>query len=82
MDLVAFDCTFLFATGGEISRHMGLEDNLVMQREFERCGVVDKNTRYVITHYSHNNAPLSETLEKARKEYGYFPAFDGYETEI
>jgi hypothetical protein len=37
---------------------------------------------YAITHYSHNNSPLRETLEKAEKEYGYLAAFDGLIVEI
>ncbi|MBQ9729775.1 MAG: hypothetical protein IJV80_03085 [Clostridia bacterium] len=82
VNLVAFDCTFLFATGGEVSRHMGLEDNLAMQRVFEEFGMVSSNTQYVITHYSHNNLPLVETLKKAQKIYGFQPAFDGLIMEI
>lgn len=79
VDFVTFDCTFLYRTAGEISRHMGLEDNLVTQRDFEKRNIVDGHTVYAITHFSHNNNPLSETLKKARKEYGYIPAFDGVE---
>ncbi len=82
VDLVTFDCTFLYRTGGEISRHMGLEDNQLMQTEFLRRGIVKTDTMYVITHYSHNNEPFSETLERANKEYGYLPAFDGLELKI
>ena len=82
VDLVAFDCTFLYRTAGEISRHMGLEDNKAMQTVFLQKGIVDERTKYAITHYSHNNAPLSETLFKAEKEYGYLPAFDGTTVEF
>ena len=82
VDFVTFDCTFLFRTAGQVSRHMGLEDNLAMQREFERLGIADKNTRYAITHYSHNNAPLKEHLERAEREYGYIPTYDGTSIEF
>ncbi len=77
VDFVTFDCTFLFRTAGQVSRHMGLEDNLAMQKEFEKLGVADENTRYAITHYSHNNAPLKENLDRAEREYGYIPTYDG-----
>jgi len=77
VDFVTFDCTFLFRTAGQVSRHMGLEDNLAMQMEFEKRGIADKNTRYAITHYSHNNAPLKENLDRAEREYGYIPTYDG-----
>ena len=82
VDFVTFDCTFLFRTAGEISRHMGLEDNRAMQEEFLRRKITNEHTMYAITHYSHNNSPLRETLEKAEKEYGYLAAFDGLTVEI
>ncbi len=82
VDFVTFDCTFLFGQGGEISRHMGLEDNLAMQREFERRKIANGGTRYAITHYSHNGNPLLETLTKAERAYGYTAAFDGMKVEI
>ncbi len=77
VDFVTFDCTFLFFTAGEISRHMGLEDNRAMQAELIRRKIANEHTMYAITHYSHNNKPFSEVLEKAKKEYGYLPAYDG-----
>lgn len=82
VDLVTFDCTFLFYEAGSESRHMGLPDDEAMKKEFLRRGIADGNTGYVITHYSHNNAPLSETLERAEREYGFTAARDGLEIEI
>ena len=82
VDFVTFDCTFLFRTAGEISRHMGLEDNKAMQKEFLCRKIANEHTMYAITHYSHNNSPLRETLEKAEKEYGYLAAFDGFAVEF
>lgn len=82
INLVTFDCTFLFQTAGTVSRHMGLEDNKTMQEEMQRRGIVDGQTRYVITHYSHNSAPLLENLTRAEKEYGYKAAFDGMSIQI
>ncbi len=82
VDLVTFDCTFLFATAGEGSRHMGLEDNRAMQQEFLHRGIADEHTMYAITHYSHNSAPYLERLEEAGKTYGYIPAYDGTILEI
>ena len=82
LDFVTFDCTFLFRTAGEISRHMGLEDNKAMQEEFVCRKIANGHTVYAITHYSHNNFPLRETLQKAEKEYGYLATFDGLTVEI
>lgn len=77
--LVTFDCTFLFYTAGEVSRHMGLEDNRAVKARLELLGVVNEHTRYVITHYSHNANPVRENLEKAEKQYGVVAAYDGME---
>ncbi len=82
VDFVTFDCTFLNGVGGENSRHMGLEDNRVTQVEFLRRGIANEGTRYAITHYSHNSAPLKENLQAAGERYGYLPAFDGMAVEI
>lgn len=82
VDFVTFDCTFLFHTAGEVSRHMGLEDNQAMQTEFIRRKIADGHTVYAITHYSHNNEPLKENLERAKSEYGFLPTFDGMRIEI
>ncbi len=82
VDFVTFDCTFLNRTAGEVSRHMGLGDNKATEEEFLRRGIVNGHTRYAITHYSHNAAPFKENLEKAGKEYGYIPAYDGFSIQI
>lgn len=80
--LVTFDCTFLFHTAGEVSRHMGLGDNAATRRIFEEINIVNEHTRYVITHYSHNGNPLRETLERAEREYGVIAAYDGTKIEF
>ncbi len=82
VQLVTFDCTFLFREAGEVSRHMGLEDNRAMKLAFEQRNITNEHTRYVITHFSHNGNPVKETLEKAEKEYSFQPAFDGMTIEI
>lgn len=82
VDLVTFDCTFLFQTAGAVSRHMGLGDNQAMQAEFSRLGIVDGHTVYVVTHFSHNAAPLKENLKTLQKDYGYLPAYDGFSLDI
>ncbi len=79
IDLVTFDCTFLNGVGGEKARHMGLEDNRATQEEFLRRGIANERTKYAITHYSHNSAPLKENLQAAEKAYGYIAAYDGME---
>lgn len=82
VDLVTFDCTFLFYEAGEAARHMGLPDNAAMKEEFLRRKIADGHTGYVITHFSHNSRPFKETLLRAEEEYGFKAAYDGYTTEI
>lgn len=82
LDFVTFDCTFLFYTAGEVSRHMGLGDNKAMQEFFEQNGIANKHTVYAITHYSHNSAPFSERLKEAENAYGYIAAYDDLTIEI
>lgn len=77
VNFVTFDCTFLFNPASENARHMGLRENKEMQAELLARGVVNADTKYAITHYSHNNNPLSETLERAEKEYGFLSTHDG-----
>ncbi len=82
IDLVCFDCTLLFTTKGDVGRHMGIEDNMVVKRELEKIGAVDGSTRYLITHFSHNSAPLSENLSLIEDTYGVTAAYDGMTVEV
>ena len=82
VDFAAFDCTFLFRAGGPGARHMGLPDADALRAELCRRGVADGHTACAITHFSHNSAPLSEEVERAGREYGFLPAFDGMEAEF
>lgn len=81
ISLVCFDCTFLRYTCGEVGRHMGIEDNMFVKKKLEEAGVVNESTRYLITHYSHNNNPTSENLLSLEREYGVKALFDGDEVE-
>lgn len=82
ISLVTFDSTFLFYEAGENARHMGLPDNAAMKEEFLRRKIADVHTVYVMTHYSHNNFPFKETLERAERKYGFRAAYDGMTLEI
>lgn len=81
-DVVCFDCTFAEHTGGDSARHMGIEDNMFMQQKLSRRGIIDKNTKLVISHFSHNSNPTREHLKIIEEQYGVTAAYDGYVTEI
>lgn len=80
--LVAVDCTFVDYTAGEKSRHMGIEDDMAMKEKLLKSGVIDNNTKIVITHFSHNGNPTRAHLKQLEEKYNVTAAYDGYETEI
>lgn len=82
VDAVAFDCTFLTFTKGPVGRHMGIEDNMAVKAALEKNGVCDENTRYLITHFSHNSVPLSENLKAVEEKYNVTALYDGMMIEI
>lgn len=82
VNAVAFDCTFVRFTKGEVGRHMGIGDNMAVKDRLEKDGVCDGNTKYYITHFSHNNFPLSEELARLEKEYPVTALYDGMSIEV
>ncbi|MDE7330093.1 MAG: MBL fold metallo-hydrolase [Clostridia bacterium] len=79
---VAFDCTFIGYTAGEVSRHMGIEDNMLMKSKLQDLGVIDENSRIIITHFSHNSNPTLANLKVVEKKYSVTAAYDGMTIEI
>ena len=82
IDLITFDCTFLFDAASENARHMGLKENARIFQRLCALGLADENTKKVITHFSHNCAPTQEKLDRAEREEGVIAAFDGMEIEL
>ncbi len=80
--LVCFDCTFIEQTGGDSARHMGIEDDMHMKQKLFERGLVDGNTKLIISHFSHNSNPTRAHLKKIEKQYGVIAAYDGFYTEI
>ena len=79
---VAMDCTLVDTHSSTSGRHMGLEENVEVMNRLKADGVANENTKFVITHFSHNSAPFTKRLEKIGKAYGVIPAFDGMTLEI
>lgn len=79
---VAFDCTFAERTAGEISRHMGIEDNLEMKNKLLKYGIIDGSAKILITHFSHNCNPTRVHLSELEKKYCVTAVYDGFETEL
>ena len=81
-DLVCFDCTFAEHTGGDFARHMGIEDNMLMKQKLLDRGIINVNTKIVISHFSHNCNPTRAHLKSIEEKYGVTAAYDGLLLEI
>jgi phosphoribosyl 1,2-cyclic phosphate phosphodiesterase len=81
-NIVAFDCTFLFNSSDENSRHMGIEDNMAIKQKLCEMGVIDEECKIVITHFSHNANPTRARLKLAEEKYGVIAAYDGMQIEV
>ncbi len=82
INAVCFDCTFVNFTKGEVGRHMGIEDNMAVKAELEKIGVCDKDTKYFITHFSHNGAPFEDVLSEIEQKYSVTACYDNMLVEI
>ena len=82
VDLIVFDCTFLWERADENARHMGIYENKEVFARLMKIGLADKNTKRVITHFSHNAVPSAENLKKAEQEFGAIAAYDNMEITI
>lgn len=81
IDLVSFDCTHGFARVGT-GRHMGALDNASERERMQKFGIVRDNTKYVITHFSHNCRSTHSDLTEKAATLGFIPAHDGLIIEI
>lgn len=80
--VVAIDCTFVENTASPQSRHMGIEDVMMMKHKLLSCGVIDSRTKIVITHFSHNGNPIRAHLAELEKKYNVIAAYDGMKIEF
>ncbi len=81
-DLVCFDCTFIEYTAGYNARHMGIEDDMAMKQKLSERGIIDGDTKFIISHFSHNANPVKAHLRQIEEQYGVIAAYDGYSLEI
>ena len=82
IDLITFECTYLWNEAGPSARHMGVKEIAEALKRLARLGLADENTKKVLTHFSHNAKPEPAALAKAEKELGAVAAYDGMEITI
>lgn len=76
-DAVSFDCCCVLQKDG--TSHMGIPDNIEMRKKLVEYGCADSNTRFVITHFSHNCILPHDELESIAAKEGFITAYDGME---
>ena len=81
-DLVSLDCTLADATEPHSGRHMNLSENVEVLGQLQSHKIVDSSVRVVITHFSHNAAPLRARMEDMASAYGFLAAYDGLTVEV
>ena len=81
-DFVSFDCTFADDEEPSSQRHMSIFQNSAEREKMVRFGLVKANTKYYVTHFSHNSAPFRDRMDALAGRYGFFAAYDGCEVDI
>lgn len=81
-DLVVMDGTFGFAPAKTYLYHMGYEENKLLKKELEQRGLTNGDTKFVVTHITHNKSEYHEKVEEIFAGTGIEVAYDGFEIEI
>lgn len=81
LDLASLDCTN-GPLKSEYSGHMGFERNIYMRNRLIEQGSADKNTRFVLNHFSHNGGMLYDEMVMEMSPKGFEIGFDGKIMEI
>ena len=81
-DLVSFDCTFADEKEPSSERHMNIFQNMQARDKMTEYRLVKADTKYYVTHFSHNSAPFREEMERMAERYGFIAAHDGSVAEI
>ena len=86
-DAISYDCTFGdgdASFGGTYkTQHLGIPNILEARELFKQNGNLTKNTKEIITHFSHNIATIGyKDMKKTAKKYGFILAYDGLKVKI
>lgn len=80
-DLVSLDCTMGIAdsTG---HRHMNVNNCIEIKNRLLELGCADKNTIFVLNHFSHNGKVSYDSLLPIAEKEGFLVSYDGMEIEF
>ena len=80
LDVVSLDATF-GPECNEYSGHMDFPRNIQTREEMLRRGIATENTRFILTHFSHNGGMLHKEMEREMGPHGFEIAYDGMKLE-
>jgi phosphoribosyl 1,2-cyclic phosphate phosphodiesterase len=81
-DAVIMDGTMGYAPLPTYQYHMAYEDNKNLKEQLIAMNVADTDTRFVVTHITHNKSEYHEKVEEIFAGTGIEVAYDGFEVEI
>lgn len=79
---LTLDCCYASLPISDEGGHMGYPNVERVLNRLKELGVIDKNTKRVINHFSHNVNPVQEVIEKESKHLNCIVAYDGMTLEI
>lgn len=81
LDCVSADCTF-GNMKDEYFGHMNVWQNVRVKQRLEEIGVLNENSKYVLTHISHYCKDTYDTLNETAQKYGMLLSYDGMVVEL
>ena len=81
LNAITADCTF-GNMHEEYFGHMNVWQNARLKARLEKEGVIDENTKYVLTHFSHYTGDTYDALTTTAEALGMIVSYDGMELEI
>lgn len=79
-----YDCVIMDSTMGinYYEGHMNFAENISLKEALQGAGVCRENTKFVITHITHNHAGLHEEIEQYFEGSGIDVSYDGYTVPV
>jgi len=76
LDAVVMDCTN--GPNPEATNHCGLPDNVRIKAKLVEMGLSKPDTRWIVTHFSHNGGLMHDEMVELAGQDGFEVAYDGW----
>ena len=81
-DVISLDCTEACGKCTYVG-HLTLDRCIALREELKRVGVADENTRFLLTHFSHNGVNVTyDDFVKIAGAEGFDVTYDGMEIDV